>query len=172
MDGISAYFPTRLIPVFISFYMRLYQLTKQTFAQINKSKMALIESFKENSYYFLKYSNNIAVRTDFVVYPIDDTNQWDWQYTPSLKLFSHKDSNNVRKCPWFSAELSCEDVIVSDLTEWIDSLKFNCKDDEFPSPVCIVQAWAIDNRYVLKSMVLYKVKILNSEMEEEIIQLV
>jgi hypothetical protein len=171
MNGFRYCSPTRLIPVFISFYMRLYIFSKQTFAQINKSKTALIESFKENSYYFLKYSNNIAVRTDFFVYPIENTNQWDWQYTPAYKLFTHKDSNNIRKCTWFSAELSCEDVVIGDLTEWLDGLKFNCKDDEFPSPICIVQAWAIDNLYSLKTLNLYKIKILNDEMEEQIIQL-
>ena len=171
MNGLRDCSPTRFIPVLISFYMRLYQLTKQTFAQINKSKMALIESFKEDSYYFLKHSNNIAVRTDFFVYPVEDTNQWDWQYTPSYKLFSQKDSNNIRKCSWFSAELFYEDNVLCDLTEWLDGLKFNCKDDEFPSPLCIIQGWAINNRYTLKSLNLYKLKILNSKMEEEIIQL-
>jgi hypothetical protein len=167
----GAYFRSGLIPVLISFYMRLYQLTKQTFAQINKSKIALIESFKEDSYYFLKYSNNIAVRTNFFVYPVEDMNQWDWQYTPSLKIFMHKNSNNIRKCSWFSAELSCEDVIVADLTEWLDDLKFHCNEDEFPSPICIIQAWAIDHVYTFKQLNLYKVKILNGEMEEQIIQL-
>jgi hypothetical protein len=50
-------------------------------------------------------------------------------------------------------------------------MKFHCNENEFPSPICIVQAWAIDNRHTLKSMNLYKVKILNDEMEEQIIQL-
>jgi hypothetical protein len=119
----------------------------------------------------LKYSNNIAVRTDFIVYPVEDTNQWDWQYTPSLKIFTHRDSSHVRKCPWFSAELLCEDVVLSDLTEWLDGLKFDCKDDEFPSPICIIQAWAIDHLHTFKQLNLYKLKILNGEMEEQIIQL-
>ena len=150
--------------IFISWYMYSFRFFDNTLKQLNRTKKAFLDSFKTEKFYFLKNSNNIAV-SKILVAAVDYNDQYTWQFIPSENLFIEKDSDGNNKCGWLSAELFYEDSLISDLTEWIDNLRFTSKN--MPPVSCLIQAWAIKNNYQLESLEKYRIKVLNELMEEK-----
>jgi len=150
--------------MFISWYMYALTFFDNTLKQVKRTKNAVFDSFKTEKFYFLKNSNNIAV-SKILVAAVDYNDQYTWQFIPSQNLFIEKDSDSNTRCTWLSAELFYEDSLITDLTEWIDNLRFTSKN--MPPVSCIIQAWAIKNNYQLESLEKYRIKVLNELMEEK-----
>ena len=170
-NDIYNFIPRNFIPVIISWIMWSLDLSKIVFTQAKKSSNAFVESFQEEKLFFLKNANNIAVNNKSIICPIELANEWEWSYIPSKKLFIQKgyEDSILRKCPWFSGEIFLGDYMISDITIWLEGIRFHCKKDILPPPDCLIQAWSIDNVRDLGSLSEYKLKILNDLMEEEII---
>lgn len=157
----------RLPNLFISLYMRASMLFNDALTQTNRTKHALINSFKNEKIYFLTRAKNIAVHTMYFLSIVDYSDLYIWQFIPSDNLFIEKDYDGpLKKCPWLSAEIYYEDTLIEDITEWLDKLLFNSI--SMPPVSCLVQAWALKNNYQLEQLEGYRIKILNELMEEEI----
>ena len=157
----------RVPTVFFSLYVRASILFNQALTQTNRTKKAIINSFKNEKIYFLKDSKNIAVHAIFFLSIVDYSDLYIWHFIPSDNLFIEKDYDGpLKKCPWLSAELYYEDTLIEDITEWLDKLRFNSI--SMPPVSCLVQAWALKNNYQLEQLKGYRIKILNELMEEEI----
>lgn len=162
-----SYIPKSIFPVLISWVSWSLEIKKQLYKQVNKTKLALLDSFKDENIYFLK---NIAINKNVSLLGL--RNEHEWMYDTSKNLFVKNGSEtNTHKCPWLSAELVCNELVVGDITEWLEGLRFQSKKDEYPSFSCLVQSWAVINGHIITSLKDYKVKVLNELMEEEIFRL-
>ena len=140
--------------------------------QAKKSSISLMESLQEDTIYFLTYSNNLAINSKGLVCPNQLAGEWEWRFRNGIFMQKNNEESLPIKCPWFSGELLCYNIENTDITEWLDKIRFKCDKGVLPPPICIVQAWAASNMRNLGPLAKYKIKILNDSMEEEIISLV
>jgi hypothetical protein len=166
--------PRNLIPVLISYVLWSLSLSKSIFTQSSKITSAIIGSFQVDTIYFLKNANNIAIRENAIYSQIELASEWKWKYIPSRKAFFEKgfEGNLPAKSPWFSAELFCKELMVSDITEWLEGLRIHSeKKDTLPPADILVQAWSIDHQRDIGSLDQYELHVLNDLMESEKIPL-
>jgi len=162
--------PRNLIPVLISYLLWSLNLSKSIFTQSSKVTSAIISSFQVETIYFLKNANNIAIRENAIYSQIELASEWKWKYIPSKKAFFEKgfEGNLEAKSPWFSAELFCKELMVSDITEWLETLRIHSeKKDTMPPVDILVQAWAIDHQRDIGSLDQYTLHVLNDLIETE-----
>jgi hypothetical protein len=162
--------PRSLLPVLISCILWSIRFSKSIFSQSSKITTAVINSFQTDTIYFLKNANNIAIRENAVYSQIELASEWKWKYIPSKKVFFEKgfEGNLPAKSPWFSAELYCKELMVSDITEWLEGLRIHSeKKDRMPPVDVLVQAWAIDHQRDIGSLNQYMLHVLNDLMETE-----
>jgi len=168
---IYKYFLT-FVPLVIPFLTWSVSSYNAILKQAKKTSVCLMDSFKEDTIYFLTYSNNIAINSKALVCPNQLSGEWDWRFTNNTFTQKNNEENLPTKCPWFSGELLYNDDTVYDMTEWLDKIRFKCDKDSVPPPICLVQAWAVSNMHELGPLANYKIKILDDSMEEKIISLV
>lgn len=163
------YIPKSIIPFCISWFMWAMNFSQSVYNQARKTTNAITQSFQNDTIYFLKSADNIAIseKSFFNIYEL--ANKYEWQYIPHKKFFIKKtfETSKPRKSPWFSAELFSDELMISDITEWLEELRFHCKKDEMPPIDILIQAWAIDHNRDLGSLNQYKLKVLNDMMETE-----
>lgn len=140
--------------------------------QAKKSGFSLMDSFQEDTIYFLTYSNNLAINSRGLVCPYQLNGEWEWRFTNNTFIQKNNEEFIPTKCPWFSGELLHGDIAIADITEWLDKIRFKCDKGVLPPPICLIQAWAASNMRALGPLANYKIKILNDSMEEQIISLV
>ena len=170
-NNIYKYFLS-FIPLAIPWVVFVEKTYSSLIKQTKKSSICLMDSFQEDTIYFLTQSKNIAINSKGLVCPNQLAGEWEWRFMNGIFMQKNSEEKLPIKCPWFSGELLYEDVSIADMTEWLDKIRFKSDKGVLPSPICLVQAWAASNMRDLGPLANYKIKILNDSMEEEIISLV
>jgi len=164
--------PRSLIPSILSWIVWSLDLSKNAYAQGQKTGRALITSFHPETIYFLKNCRNIAISSKSIYNPIEIASEYEWTYNPSRKLFVQKDyeSSSPKRFSWFSGELFCKDYMISDMTEWLDCTRLHSDKGSHPPSDIILQAWMIDHSRDLGPLEDYSFHVINDLTEKEVIK--
>jgi len=172
-NDLLKYIPIKVVPAFLSWFSWSFNLSNVVFIQVKKISSAIVETFQEESIYFLKDSNNLGIKSKSVLSQVEVSNEWEWMYLPHKSVFVQKGYATVApsKGAWFSAELFCKDLMISDLTEWLEVIRFHKNGDEMPPADVLVQAWCVSHERTLGSLDQYTLHIINDLMEEQTLPL-
>ena len=133
--------------------------------QASRSSSALFQSFSDETIYFLKNSNNLAVKQQGLPEPVWVASEYQWTYYPSRNLFVEKDHEQSmpKRISWLSADLKCEEYLFADLTLWLEKIRYQGAQ---PPNDILVQGWALDHNRAMGPLKDFTLHVLTEDAEE------
>jgi hypothetical protein len=162
-------FFTWVIRLLVPFYIQLYSWTSETseriYIQSLKTSSATLSSFNSETLLFLTNCSNFAIKDSSFLKNATVNSLYEWSY--SSNRFTKRDqvTEMPKKYRWMSASLYRGEVMIADLTTWLENILVIAQNEEYPPDDILVQAWQYDYMRELGPLEEYSLQIINEDAE-------
>jgi hypothetical protein len=152
-----------LIPLYINVYSWTLETSERIYIQGLKTSSATLSSFNSQKLLFLTNCSNLAIKDSSFLNDTCLDSFYEWSYLSNRFTKNNQSTGILKKYKWMSASLYRGDVMIADLTTWLENILVISQDNEYPPDDILVQAWQYDYAKELDSLEEYSLQIINED---------